>query len=89
MKIYRLDCSGSYRIVFQFKNYNVFTRLREWYKFKRRINRLNKQEITTMYELVADEIARVEREMIFEKPHYNSTNELYISHLRDIYNKIL
>ena len=79
MKIYRLDCSGSYRLVFQIKNYKLFTRLREWYKFKRRVNRLTKRDASTIYHLVHEEIVRVEERIVKEGFQFNSMSAYYLN----------
>lgn len=89
MKIYRLDCSGNFRLVFQIKNPKLFTSIREWYKYKRRLNRLTRNEISIMYDLVEDEIERVGKYIYDEKLDFNSTSVGYLNILQNIYNKIL
>lgn len=85
MKIYRLDCSSNFRLVFQLRNHKVFTRIREWYKHKRRINGITKSDYYIIIMALEQYKECQEKKEKEEKLNMNSL----ASSLRDNINNIL
>ena len=70
MKFYRLDCSNNFRLVFQIKNPKTFTRLREWFKLKRRVNRYDLKDIMMFREALNAYKTELEKKLVEEKLYY-------------------
>jgi len=74
MKFYRLDCSANFRFVIQIKNPKIITRLREWYKLKKRVNGYDLKDIMMFNEALNAYQTQIEKSLIEEKDQYFLNN---------------
>lgn len=88
MKIYRLDCSSSYRLVFQFKNRNIIVRIREWYKLMKRVSKLTWWDIDLLHTALEEFEDKLRKEKVNNKFDYFENENSLFSHIESLKNKL-
>lgn len=88
IKIYRNDCSSYHRLVFQIKDFKICIRLIDWYKHKRRINRITKKDLSIIREAIMEYEINERKRKIQDKLDCNIRN-YYYDNLTYLKNKLI